>query len=325
MPRQPTRDYVVSMSQPKHRRRRSETPTKVRTTSLAIALVTASLLSVGLWWHWKAPSSSSSITTTPLASSTLPAHPRGSSPTALNQSLGSYLRLRSGAVELAVEDLNSGLTTTYGRNSPQVEASVVKVNILAALLASSSVANTPLTAQEQNLAQGMIEESDNNSATSLWMIAGGGAGIGTFDRRIGLTATTPSPCVVCQGFAWPGWGLTTTTPLDELKLLRIVFLDSAYLNSQSHAYELQLMESVVPSERWGVSSGVASSATVALKNGWLPLNATNSDWQINSVGWIRGDGRNYLIAIFSTGNPSEDYGIQTLNSVSALIWDHLAS
>ena len=61
---------------------------------------------------------------------------------------------------------------------------------------------------------------------------------------------------------------------------------------------------------------------VALKNGWLPLG--NDDWQINSVGWIRGQGRNYMLAILTTGNATEGYGIETTNEFSSLVWQALA-
>jgi hypothetical protein len=60
--------------------------------------------------------------------------------------------------------------------------------------------------------------------------------------------------------------------------------------------------------------------TVALKNGWLPLNDDSTDWQINSEGWVSGDGRDYLISVLSTGNPTEQYGIDTISEVSSLIW-----
>ena len=66
----------------------------------------------------------------------------------------------------------------------------------------------------------MIEDSDNDAATSLWDEAGGAAGIGAYNARAGLTSTTPSACVACAGFPWPGWGLTTTTPADQIALLR---------------------------------------------------------------------------------------------------------
>jgi hypothetical protein len=80
------------------------------------------------------------------------------------------------------------------------------------------------------------------------------------------------------------------------------------------------MENVTPAQRWGVGGGVPAQATVALKNGWLPLEGTDSDWQINSVGWISGSGRNYLMAVLTTGNPTEQYGIDTIGLLAAMVW-----
>ena len=60
----------------------------------------------------------------------------------------------------------------------------------------------------------MIEVSDNNLATQLWDAVGGGPGIAAFNASVGLTNTTPSTCVTCPNFPWPGWGLSTTTPAE---------------------------------------------------------------------------------------------------------------
>ena len=80
------------------------------------------------------------------------------------------------------------------------------------------------------------------------------------------------------------------------------------------------MKNVEPDQRWGVSAGVPPGVQVALKNAWVPLTPPNTDWQINSEGWISGDGRDYLIAVLTTGNPDEQYGIDTINTLSALLW-----
>jgi hypothetical protein len=80
---------------------------------------------------------------------------------------------------------------------------------------------------------------------------------------------------------------------------------------------------VTSSGNWGGSSGVLSGVTVALKNGWLPLDTTDTDWQVNSVGWVSGDGRNYLLAILTTGDPSEQYGIDTIETLSSIVWSDL--
>src|ERR1700746_1619643 len=113
--------------------------------------------------------------------------------------------------------------------------------------------------------------------------------------RLGLTRTAPSLCVVCPGFAWPGWGLTTTTPDDQIALLRQLVTSSSRLTRAAREYALSLMRDVTPSQRWGVSGGVPARVPVALKNGWLPLRGAGSDWQINSGGWVFGGGPEYLI------------------------------
>jgi hypothetical protein len=310
-----------------HRRRRNwkrHAPLITATLALVAVLIVAGIvLSSYLTTNATGPPTRS---TTTVVGTTLPRSTSTTLPAVHSSQMVKALTLligtRSGRIEVAVDEVDQRVVLTAGRQLPQAEASVVKVNILAALLAMSSQTNTPLSAADKSLAESMIEESDNDSATALWNAAGGTSGISTFDSSLGLHGTTPSSCVVCAGFPWPGWGLTTTTPLDEVKLLRAIYFGGAGINAGSRSMILHLMESVIPSERWGVSAGVTDGASIALKNGWLPLNATSTDWQINSVGWVHGGGRNYLIALFSTGNPSEGYGIQTLNDLSQIVWSY---
>jgi hypothetical protein len=238
----------------------------------------------------------------------------------LSGAAASYAADRSGSVLAAVYDVSTGQSWRLGDGPPQAEASVVKLDILEALLAKQ--AGTALSAGDQSLSQSMIEDSDNDAATSLWDEAGGATGIGAYNDSAGLSGTTPSACVTCAGFAWPGWGLTTTVPQDQLSLLRQLIAPGTrpLLSDAQRSYALSLMENVAPGQRWGVTGGVPAGVRVALKNGWLPLNDANTDWQINSVGWISGDGRDYLGAVLTTGNPTEQYGIDTINALSSRIW-----
>ena len=233
----------------------------------------------------------------------------------------SYLSGRTGTVLAAVYDLRTGRSWHLGQGPPQAEASIVKLDVLETLLAErADGGGTGLSASDRTLAEQMIEDSDNDAATSLWYTVGGAASIRSFNARAGLTDTAPSLCVICPGFAWPGWGLTTTTPDDQIALLRQLVTPSSVLPQAARAYALSLMEDVTPSQRWGVSGGVPAQVTVALKNGWLPMHGTGSDWQINSVGRISGVGRNYLMAVLSSGNPSEQYGIDTIDKLAAMVW-----
>jgi beta-lactamase class A len=234
-----------------------------------------------------------------------------------------YLADRSGVVLAAVYDVQTGQTWSLGKGTPQAEASIVKLDILETLLAQHHADGAALSAQDTSLAQAMIEDSDNDAATSLWDEVGGSRGISSFNASIGLAHTVPSACVDCPGFPWPGWGLTTTKPVDQIALLRELLRPNAQLTGAQQEYALGLMENVTESQRWGVTGGVPSQVKVALKNGWLPLNSADDDWQVNSIGWISGDGRDYLMTVLTTGNPSEQYGIDTIDQLSEMVWDRL--
>jgi Beta-lactamase enzyme family len=190
----------------------------------------------------------------------------------------------------------------------------MKVDILATLLAQSQAQGQPLTSDQQELAQEMIEESDDDDAQDLWDAEGGASAVSSFNAQVGLTQTVPD----AAGY----WGLSTTTAADQVQLLKKVAYPNALLTDASRDYELDLMTHVDPSQTWGVSSGVVPGATVAIKNGWLPLDA--GGWQINSIGWIDGDGRDYLVAVLSNGNATEAQGIDSIESLSDLIWNALA-
>jgi hypothetical protein len=233
----------------------------------------------------------------------------------------SYLSGRAGTVLAAVYDIGTGRTWRLGQGQPQAEASVVKLDVLETLLAEHGQDDgAGLSDSDRLLTEQMIEYSDNDAATSLWYEVGGAARISSFNARAGLTRTAPSSCVVCPGFSWPGWGLTTTTPDDQLALLRQLVAPSPLLTGAERDYALSLMEDVTPAQRWGISGGVPAQVTVALKNGWLPLPGADGDWQVNSVGWISGQGRNYLIAVLTTGNPSAQYGVDTIGQLAAMVW-----
>jgi hypothetical protein len=232
----------------------------------------------------------------------------GSSP--LGGGVPGFVAGRSGVVTAAVYDLNTSQTYEFHVGIKEAEASIVKVDIMATLF--SQLGGAPVPAQTQGQLIPMIEQSDNNAATSLWNSVGGSPAVEAFDHRINMVSTTPSACASC-------WGLTMTTAQDQIDLLGQFVLPSPVVTPDKRQYGLSLMEQVTPSQAWGVSGGVPPGVTVALKNGWLPLSG-NGDWQVNSIGWIHGDNRNYLLAVLTTGNPSEQYGINTIEGIAGMVF-----
>jgi hypothetical protein len=81
------------------------------------------------------------------------------------------------------------------------------------------------------------------------------------------------------------------------------------------------MSEIEAGQNWGVSAGLAPNATVSLKNGWLPLDS--GGWQVNSVGYTHGDGRDYVIAVLAE-ETTEGKGIAAIQGLSGLIWQELA-
>ncbi|MGW1212160.1 serine hydrolase [Streptomyces sp. NPDC002499] len=209
-------------------------------------------------------------------------------------------------VSVAVLDVDSGDSATYGDGSFDT-ASVVKVDILAALLLQHQEAGTRLTAQEKTYATSMIENSDNASASALWDIIGKAGGLDAANKKLGLTGT--------EGGDGALWGLTQTTAADQLTLLQQVFGDDSELSEASRTYVQGLMGEIATDQHWGVSAAADGSAW-ALKNGWLARSTTGL-WDINSIGRVTAtDGHDYLVAVLSKGNSTQAKGISLVEAAA---------
>jgi beta-lactamase class A len=245
---------------------------------------------------------------------TAAAVPGAGAPFPFNTALQSYVATRSGQVSVSVFDATTGATYSYNATVQHMTASIVKVAILGTLLRQAQDAHRSLTSTERSLATQMIEQSDNNAATDLWNEVGQGPGVKVFMNRVGMPSTTPGS----DGL----WGLTSTNAPDQVRLVRAVAYPNVVLSDASRAYEESLMRAVTPSQKWGVSAGVAAGTTVALKNGWLPRT---DGWVVNSIGHVRGGSRDYVIVVLQSGDPSMSYGITTVEHVSGMVWLRLSS
>ncbi|MFF0724543.1 serine hydrolase [Streptomyces sp. NPDC004134] len=213
----------------------------------------------------------------------------------------------AGAYDLAVADLDSGATATYGSGKGSFDtASIVKVDILAALLLQAQDDGKTLTGAQKKLAAEMIRSSDNDATDALWSDIGGGSGLADANRRLGLTDTEPG-----DGGTW---GLTQTTASDQLALLEAVYGDGrSPLDGDSRRYVEKLMTSVVDDQRWGVSAAADDAGAAALKNGWLPRSATGL-WDINSIGRVEHGGHTLLVAVLSDGHKSHKAGVDAVET-----------
>ncbi|MEI6709993.1 MAG: hypothetical protein WCL17_03320 [Actinomycetota bacterium] len=234
-------------------------------------------------------------------------------------SIDSYLRGRTGVTSIAIYVHSSQQTLTLRPGTLNHAASVAKVDLMAAYLYQLQLHNQEPSQSDYSKLVGMIEFSNNEDAAYFYRLVGLCQGLTKFNSLIPLESTTP----VCPHGSIYGWGITNTTALDQLKVMSLFSGPNAILVSSSRILGLNLMRHISAGDTWGVSTGPLSQSEVAFKNGWSPLTS-NSDWQINSIGWVNSQNRNYDVAIMTSHAPSFSYGVATTNRVAAMIWNQLA-
>ncbi|MFD6415026.1 serine hydrolase [Streptomyces sp. NPDC060194] len=211
----------------------------------------------------------------------------------------------TGRFAVGVTDLTTGTTVHSARQGePFATASTVKVDVVAALLLQAQDRGRGLTAEERRLAEAAIRVSDNEATHTLWARIGRRPGLDAADERLGIARSRTDPGA--------SWGVTLTTTRDRIALLRAVFTDDSPLTAASRRTLRGLMAEVVPDQAWGVS---AAGTRPALKNGWLPRDATGL-WVVNSTGRVERDGHTLLVTVLSDGHPAMAPGVGLVEEVA---------
>nr|WP_206314444.1 serine hydrolase [Streptomyces coryli] len=215
----------------------------------------------------------------------------------------------AGRYAIAVRDLETGASAGRGAGTGTYDtASIVKVDILAALLLQHQARGTEPTRGQRELAADMIRSSDNDATDVLWRAIGGAAGLDAANKTLGLSGTSAGQA--------GRWGLTQTVPADQVRLLRAVFGEDSPLSAESRAFIGGLMGRIVPGQDWGVPAAAAPEAPRVVKNGWLRRSTTEL-WDINSIGLVAYDGHLVLVAVLSADQPTREAGIALVERAAA--------
>jgi hypothetical protein len=287
------------------RRRRLATSVSAAVV-LAVGVVLATQLPAHSHAQGRSSSPSSHITTT---TPTPAADADSAGIGTLKQAIATYIATRHGAVSAAIYDRVAKQMVIVHPSLRGRTASIVKVDILETRLHQTG---GHLPDDERETATSMIENSDNDSATDLYDADGGAAGVHAYNTDVGLTGTTPND----------DWGLTTTSAADQVSLVRELFRHTSLLTTSGRAFERSLMRHVESDQRWGIGAGAPSTAVFGNKNGWLPVTEDHNLWAVNSIGWVKGDGKSYFIAVITQHDATEGYGIHTIEHIAQMVWNH---
>jgi hypothetical protein len=220
---------------------------------------------------------------------------------------------RSGVIGVSVLDRRSGARWAYRDDALVRTGSVAKVLVVGAALRKARGQGTALTTAQKNQARLAITQSDNTSASALYTYIGGHAAVADLAADLGMTATAKAP-------AADHWGTTLTTPGDLVTMMSRLVQGTKALHANDRAYLLDLMGKVVSSQRWGVGSVWSSTVKVRMKNGWM---AVDNPWVINSVGDVRGAGRDYCLAIMQRAQPDQRSGMDRASAVGRAVFKAL--
>lgn len=216
---------------------------------------------------------------------------------------------------VALKDLRSGATFDFRGDYANQLASAAKPMIVAMALRKAGADALPAPQAEQ--AAKAIEHSDNDSADALFEWAGRRPAFDALAGDLGLTQTHSDPARDFWSWCW-------TTPKDQLAFVDQLVTGGKALTDGQRAYLLDLMGRVEDAQAWGVGKPRSADVAVQLKNGWVPFESTDKLWAVNSIGHVKGAGRDYLLTIM-TRTPDFDTGRELTSEIGTWVFNVLGS
>jgi hypothetical protein len=203
---------------------------------------------------------------------------------------------QAGSIAFAVRTESRVWGVGLDRTFPS--ASVVKAMLLVAYLRRHDVRRRALRDDERALLDPMIRRSDNDAASAVRNIVGNAA-LSRLARVVGMTRFAPAP----------SWGSTRITARDQTRFF--LHIDRR-VPARHRAYAMQLLRTIVPSQRWGIARAIPRAWTLYFKGGW----GSGSGAIDHQVGLLRQDGDRVAIAVLTIGNPSQRYGTTTEEGIA---------
>ena len=208
-----------------------------------------------------------------------------------------YAKERRGTVAFALR--TPGRSWGWRAERTFHSASVLKAMLMVAYLDRPGVRSRALTASDRALLSPMIRRSDNAAASRILGIVGTG-GLRRVARLGEMERFTP---------VTPIWGHSRVTPEDQARFfLRIESL----LPARHRDYAMELLATVVPSQRWGIGRVELPGWRLYFKGGWGSGSGA-VDHQVALL--ARGDER-VAVAIMSESQGTHAYGKETLRGVA---------
>jgi hypothetical protein len=210
-----------------------------------------------------------------------------------------YAQTRAGVESFVIFDEHA---VRHGWRTYRVygSASVLKAMLLVAYLHRPSVRGRALTDRERALLEPMIRWSANEPASYLVSLMGAGP-LNRLARRAHMGHFR---------LVTPLWGLSEITALGQARFFRRI---DKLLPPRHRAYALNLLNTIIPAQRWGIPPVKPPGWRIYFKGGW----GAGTGLRTHQVALLRrGKTRRISLAILTEGNPSHAYGIETIEGIA---------
>lgn len=208
-----------------------------------------------------------------------------------------YAEDRAGEVSFAVFDMRGRLDHWNGGRRYRM-ASTFKVMLMVAYLRSGGVDDRRLREYDKDLIRPMIRRSDNESATRIRDMLGRGP-IEKLADRAGM-----------KHFEWNDiWGYCRTTARDQARFMRTL---RRYVPNRHWDFARRQLARIVPSQRWGFGQAKPDGWKLYFKGGW----GSGTGLVDHQIALLTREGRRIGVAVMTEGNPSHEYGKETLEEVA---------
>ncbi len=211
----------------------------------------------------------------------------------LSPELAAYLADLGNNVDAVVYDVTHQQYYTYNPSTHFIMGSSMKVAIMLTFFDMIEQQDREPTDDEMNLLTTMIENSNNDSASTLYYgEIGSAAGVASYLQRIHISDLHPNP---------NAWGYSTVTPMAMVNLLTLLY-EGKILTAHHRALAFFWMEHIESDQQVGVGDTAPDGATVAMKDGWLP--GPDDLWAMNSSGIVMQGQQTYIISVYTQGQPA---------------------
>jgi hypothetical protein len=214
-----------------------------------------------------------------------------------------YLGGRTGRTALAVVDSEGRLSGIHIHWTFPT-ASVVKAMLLVAYLRRlDSLGRRRVDSYSNSFLYPMIHISDNNAATQAWSIVGD-SGLYSVAGAAGMTAFSVSG----------PWRTALLSPADQA---RFFFEMDSLIPPEFVGYARFLLSTIEPSQSWGIPVIARPLGyQTFFKDGSEP---TAMGQLVHQIDRIEGHGQTFSVAVMTDGDPTMQYGIDTIQSVAAAL------